>query len=237
MKSILLVEDDPNLADGLLINLEAEGYQVVHVANGNEVLAEFERGNFDLVLMDIMLPGTDGLTLCKQIRATGATLPILFITARDQTDQKVEGLLAGGDDYITKPFDINELLARVQGIFRRQAWMAAGDQIGEEYLFDGRKINFKTYEAEGPGGKFELSRKECMVMKYLIERVGEVVSRDNLLDAVWGYHTYPTNRTVDNFILKLRKIFEDDQKNAVYLETIRGVGYRFAGPQRGKPLA
>lgn len=229
MKTILLVEDDPNLADGLIINLEAEGYQVVHIDNGNLVMDEFNRGNFDLVLMDIMLPGVDGLTLCKQIRSSGATLPVLFITARDQTDQKVEGLLAGGDDYITKPFDISELLARVQGIFRRQAWMAAGDQMGDEYRFDGRFINFKTYVAKGPGGEFELTRKECMVMKYLIEREGEVVSRDNLLDAVWGYHTFPTNRTIDNFILKLRKIFEEDPKNSVYIETIRGVGYRFAG--------
>lgn len=227
MKTILLVEDDPHLADGLMINLEAEGYQVVHVDNGSQVIAEFHRGNFDLVLMDIMLPGVDGLTLCKEIRTSGSVIPVLFITARDQTDQKVEGLLAGGDDYITKPFEISELMARIQGIFRRQAWLATGDNILESYEFEGRYINFKTFEANGPGGEFVLTRKECMVMKYLIERIGEVVSRDQLLDAVWGYHTYPTNRTIDNFILKLRKIFEDDPKNAQFIETIRGVGYRF----------
>jgi len=227
MKTILLVEDDPHLADGLMINLEAEGYQVVHVDNGSQVIAEFHRGNFDLVLMDIMLPGVDGLTLCKEIRASGSVIPVLFITARDQTDQKVEGLLAGGDDYITKPFEISELMARIQGIFRRQAWLATGDNILESYEFEGRYINFKTFEAKGPGGEFVLTRKECMVMKYLIERIGEVVSRDQLLDAVWGYHTYPTNRTIDNFILKLRKIFENDPKNAQFIETIRGVGYRF----------
>jgi two-component system alkaline phosphatase synthesis response regulator PhoP len=155
-------------------------------------------------------------------------VPVLFITARDQTDQKVEGLLAGGDDYITKPFDVDELMARIQGIFRRQAWLASGDKVLDSFEFNGRYINFKTFEAKGPGGEFVLTRKECMVMKYLIERTGEVVSRDQLLDAVWGYHTYPTNRTIDNFILKLRKIFEDDPKNNVYIETIRGVGYRFA---------
>ncbi len=230
MKTILLVEDDPHLADGLLINLEAEGYQVVHVDNGSQVMNEFEKGNFDLILMDIMLPGVDGITLCKTIRTSGSKIPILFITARGETEQKVEGLLAGGDDYITKPFDVMELMARIQGIFRRQAWMATGGDIEESYEFDGRSINFKTFEAKGPGGTFELTRKECMVMKYLIERTGEVVSRDQLLDAVWGYHIYPTNRTIDNFILKLRKIFENDPKNSQYIETIRGVGYRFTNP-------
>lgn len=234
MKTILLVEDDANLADGLIINLEAEGYQVVHLDTGIEAVETFSKGNFDLILLDIMLPGVDGLTICKQVRSSGSVVPVLFITARDQTEQKVEGLLAGGDDYITKPFDISELMARIQGIFRRQAWLASSDVMKEDYEFDGRYINFKTYEAKGPGGEFTLTRRECMVMKYLIEREGQVVSRDNLLDAVWGYHTYPTNRTIDNFILKLRKIFEDDPKNSEYLETIRGVGYRFtAGKANG----
>lgn len=233
MKKILLVEDDPNLADGLLINLEAEGYQVMHVSNGSEAIPEFKRGSFDLILLDIMLPGTDGLTICKRLRAEGHKVPILFITARGQTDERIEGLVAGGDDYITKPFEMAELLARIQGIFRRQAWLAAGEeQLGGKYEFDGRTINFKTFEASGPGGEIALTHKECMVMKYLIERTGEVVSRDQLLDAVWGYHTYPTNRTIDNFILKLRKVFEDDPKNPGYIETIRGVGYRFSRPDK-----
>jgi two-component system alkaline phosphatase synthesis response regulator PhoP len=227
MKTLLLVEDDLNLADGLTMNLEAEGYQVVHVSNGSQVMEEFERGMFDLVLMDIMLPGVDGLTLCRQIRKAGDTVPILFLTARGESDQKVEGLLAGGDDYITKPFDMQELLARIQGVFRRQAWLAADSEVSDVLEWNGRRVNFRTYEAEGPGGQFKLTRKECMVVKYLVEREGEVVSRDQLLDAVWGYHIYPTNRTIDNFILKIRKIFEDDQRNPKYFETIRGVGYRF----------
>ncbi len=227
MKTILLVEDDQHLAEGLIMNLEAEGYQVVHVSDGTQAFEAFERGMFDLVLLDIMLPGVDGLTICKRLRAAGYTLPVLFITARDQTDQKIEGLLAGGDDYITKPFNVHELLARIQGIFRRQAWLATDETLSGGYEWDGRKINFKTFEAEGPGGHAQLTRKECMVLKYLIERAGEVVSRDHLLDAVWGYHIYPTNRTVDNFILKLRKIFEDDPKNPKYIETVRGTGYRF----------
>ncbi len=234
MKTILLVEDDNNLADGLVMNLEAEGYQVVHVDHGRQALNVYGDGNIDLVLLDIMLPGMDGLSICRQLRQQGETVPVLFLTARDQADERVEGLVAGGDDYITKPFDLQELLARIQGIFRRQAWLAEGEkQVAEEYRFDGRTINFKTFIAEGPGGKFDLSRRECMVAKYLIERPGQVVSRDQLLDAVWGYRAFPTNRTIDNFVLKLRKIFEEDQKNPVYFHTIRGVGYRFAGPQAG----
>lgn len=227
MKTILLVEDDPHLAEGLLMHLEAEGYETLHVDHGNQVLDEFDKGNIDLILLDIMLPGMDGLTICKRIRAAGSTVPILFITARDQADQKIEGLLAGGDDYITKPFNVNEMMARIQGIFRRQAWLAAGDAIEDRFEFDGRWIDFKTFKAQGPGGTFDLTRKECMVMKYLVERVDQVVNRDQLLDAVWGYHIYPTNRTIDNFILKLRKVFEDDPGHPRYIETVRGAGYRF----------
>jgi two-component system alkaline phosphatase synthesis response regulator PhoP len=228
MKKILLVEDDPHLADGLSMNLEGEGYEVVHFDDGKHALNEYERGNFDLLLLDIMLPGMDGLTVCKKIREQGSTVPILFITARDQAEQKVEGLVAGGDDYITKPFDVAELLARIQGIFRRQAWLSSGDILEDVYRFDGRYINFKTYLAKGPSGDFSLTRRECMVMKYLVEREGQVIARDQLLDAVWGYHIYPTNRTIDNFILKLRKVFEDDPGDPRYIETVRGVGYRFS---------
>ena len=232
MKTILLVEDDTSLADGLIMNLEGEGYQVAHVDEGNLALEAFADGNIDLILLDIMLPGMDGLTICRRLREQGETVPILFITARGQADERIEGLVAGGDDYITKPFALKELLARVAGIFRRQAWLTDADQkAAGEYTFDGRRINFRTFEAQGPGGKFSLTRRECMVAKYLIERPGQVVSRDQLLDAVWGYRAFPTNRTVDNFVMKLRKIFEDDQKEPVYFETIRGVGYRYGGPK------
>ena len=132
------------------------------------------------------------------------------------------------DDYITKPFETDELLARMQGIFRRQAWLSAKDSGEDTFEFNGRKINFSSFEAEGPGGKFKLSRKECMIVKYMVERRGEVIKRDDLLDAVWGYDSYPSSRTVDNFIVRLRKIFEDNPREPVFFETIRGVGYRFA---------
>ena len=227
MKTLLLVEDDRHVAEGLVMNLEAEGYQVVHVADGLGVMDEFHKGMFDLVLLDIMLPGVDGLTICKRLRAEGHTVPVLFVTARDQTDEKVAGLLAGGDDYITKPFSMKELLVRIQGIFRRQAWLVAKESGDDSFEFDGRRVNFRTFEASGPGGTHRLTRKECMVIKYLVERHGEVVSRDQLLDAIWGYHGFPTNRTNDNFIVRIRKIFEDNPRNPIYFETVRGVGYRF----------
>jgi len=233
VKSLLLVEDDLHLADGLCMHLEADGYEVVHVASGDMALEEFHRGNFGLIILDIMLPGMDGLTICKKLRNEGCTVPILFLTARAETDQVVEGLLAGGDDYITKPFDVKELLARIQGIFRRQAWLAAKNAIDDTFEFCGRKIHFHTFEATGPGGSFKLTRKECMVIKYLVEREGEVVKRDQLLDAVWGYRCYPTNRTVDNIIVKIRKIFENDPKNPEFFYTIRGVGYKFTRCNKG----
>jgi CheY-like chemotaxis protein len=153
MKTILLVEDDTSLADGLIMNLEGEGYQVAHVDEGNLALEAFADGNIDLILLDIMLPGMDGLTICRRLREQGETVPILFITARGQADERIEGLVAGGDDYITKPFALKELLARVAGIFRRQAWLTDTDQkTAGEYTFDGRRINFRTFEAEGMHG-------------------------------------------------------------------------------------
>lgn len=227
MKTLLLVEDDQNLAEGLTLILKSKGYEVVHVGDGRQALEETARAKFDLILLDIMLPLLDGLSVCKALRGKGDTTPVLFLTARDETDQKVEGLLAGGDDYITKPFDTEELLARIYGIFRRNAWLETVKLKKTDFKFDGRAINFRSFEASGPNGKFNLSRKECMVVKYLVEHEGEVVSRDQLLDAVWGYHSFPTNRTVDNFILKIRKIFETNPKKPVYFETVRGVGYRF----------
>jgi two-component system alkaline phosphatase synthesis response regulator PhoP len=228
LKKLLLVEDDQNLAEGLMLILKSKGYEVRHVSDGSRALAEIRNVPFDLVLLDIMLPLLDGISVCKTMRAESDTTPVLFITARDERENKLEGLLAGGDDYITKPFDTDELLARIHGIFRRISWLETERSNNSAYKFDGRTINFKTLEASGPSGKFRLSRKECMVVKYLVEQAGEAVSRDQLLDAIWGYQSFPTSRTVDNFILKIRKIFENDPKKPVYFETIRGIGYRFS---------
>ena len=227
-KKILLVEDDPSLADGLTMSLEAAGYNIVHVARGTEVMELFVNGLFDLVLMDIMLPGKDGITLCKEIRATGSTTPVLFVSARSETEERIEVILSGGDDFIAKPFDVDELKVRIHGIFRRIAWLNSESKSSNEYNFDNCHINFSQYLAKGPNGEFKLTHKECLVLKYLTEREGKVVSRDQLLDAVWGYDVFPSNRTIDNIILKLRKFFEPDQKHPKYFETIRGVGYKFS---------
>lgn len=227
MKRILIVEDEENIADGLAMNLEAEGYEVGAAADGFAALDAYHKGLFDLIILDIMIPGKDGLTVCKQIRQEGGRLPILFLSARDRQTDRVEGFLSGGDDYLTKPFDLQELLLRVAAIFRRQVWYGTVERDESLYRFDVNWVDFKTYHASGPGGEVELSQKECMTMKYLVEHHDEVVSRDMILDAVWGYHVYPSSRTIDNFILRLRKIFEPDPANPRFIHTLRGAGYRF----------
>jgi two-component system alkaline phosphatase synthesis response regulator PhoP len=232
LKKLLLVEDDKNLAEGLLLILNAKGYETVHAADGQRALDELNRGTYDLVLLDIMLPIIDGISVCKKARAQGDFTPILFLTARDAKENMIEGLLAGGDDYITKPFDIEELLARMHGIFRRNSWLSAEKSADTIYKFNGREIDFKSLKAAGPRGEFTLSKRECMVVKYLVEREGTAVGRDQLLDAIWGYANFPTHRTVDNFILKIRRIFEDRPERPVFFETVRGIGYRFVLPKK-----
>lgn len=227
MKKILVVEDEEHIAEGLQINLEAEGYEVAVAGDGIVALEMYSKGQFDLLILDIMIPGKDGLTVCKEIRDAGGRVPVLFLTARDRQSDRIEGFLSGGDDYLTKPFNLQELLLRVAAIFRRQVWYGTVEIDKSRYLFDGNWVDFKTYRAQGPGGEVELSQKECMTMKFLVEHADEVVTRDMLLDAVWGYHVYPSSRTIDNFILRLRKIFEPDQSNPRYIHTMRGAGYKF----------
>lgn len=226
-KKILIVEDEDHIADGLQINLEGEGYDTMVAPDGRAALQYWKEGEFDLIILDIMLPGMDGLEICRVIRKSGDRIPILFLSARDRDDDKVEGLLAGGDDYITKPFNLKELILRVAAIFRRQVWYASGSTEDSRYQFGEFWVDFSTYKAKGVEGEVELSQKECMIMKYLVEHADEVVTRDMLLNAVWGYNVYPSSRTVDNFIVRLRKIFEADQSHAQYIHTIRGAGYKF----------
>ncbi len=226
-KRILVVEDEEHIADGLAMNLEAEGYEVVVCGDGNAALDYYRKGFLDLIILDIMIPGKDGLAVCREIRQSGGRVPILFLTARDRQSDRVEGFLTGGDDYMTKPFDLQELLLRVAAIFRRQVWYGTVEREESRYDWHENWINFKSYLAHGPGGEVELSQKECMTMKFLVEHHDEVVSRDMILDAVWGYHVYPSSRTIDNFIVRLRKIFEPDPTVPRYIHTLRGVGYKF----------
>ncbi|MBU1318262.1 MAG: response regulator transcription factor [candidate division Zixibacteria bacterium] len=226
-KRILVVEDEEHIADGLRITLEAEGYETVVAADGNAALELWRNGAFDLIILDVMLPGTDGLEICKTIRGSGDRIPILFLTARDREDDRIAGLLAGADDYLTKPFNLKELLLRVAAMFRRQVWYGTSTLDSERYSFADFWIDFKSYRAKGVSGEEELSQKECMIMKFLVEHAEEVVTRDMILDAVWGYNLYPSSRTVDNFIVRLRKLFEENPSHPRYLHTVRGAGYRF----------
>jgi two-component system alkaline phosphatase synthesis response regulator PhoP len=226
-KRILLVEDEKHIAEGITLNLESEGFEMVWASDGHMAMEYYRAGHFDLIMLDIMLPGIDGLEVCRRIRAGLGTEPILFLTARDSLEDKRTGLSIGADDYITKPFDLEELILRIKAIFRRQAWLGSGGPGGDSFQFDGGKVNFKTFEAESPRGKFRLSNKECLLLKLFSEHPDEVLSRSAILDGVWGYNAYPSSRTVDNFVLKFRKIFEPDPAAPIYFQTEFGTGYRF----------
>lgn len=226
-KRILIVEDEEHIADGLKLNLEMAGYETVVAGDGVAALEMWKQGGFDLILLDIMLPGKNGLEVCRTIRKEAGRIPILFLTARDREDDRVAGLLAGGDDYLTKPFNLQELLLRVAAIFRRQTWYGSSELSVTRYEFGNYWVDFASYQAHGVSGAVDLSQKECMIMKFLAEHADEVVPRDAILDAVWGYNVYPSNRTVDNFIARLRKIFEADPSRPKYIHTVRGAGYKF----------
>jgi len=226
-KRILIVEDEEHIADGLQINLEAAGYKVAIAPDGNIALDMWRKGAFDLIVLDVMLPGKNGLEVCQIIRKESGWVPILFLTARDRGDDRVAGFEAGGDDYITKPFNLKELLLRIAAMFRRQVWYGTISTTSQQYKFGPNWVDFDSYRAKGIAGEFDLSQKECMIMKLFSEHINEVVDRDMILDVVWGYDAYPTSRTVDNFIVKLRKIFEPDPSQPKYIHTIRSVGYKF----------
>ncbi len=226
-KQILLVEDEKHIAEGIILNLEQEGYEIVWASDGNTALKYYNNGRFDLIILDIMLPGIDGLEVCRRIRSKLGAEPVIFLTARDSLDDKKDGLSIGADDYITKPFDLEELILRIKAIFRRQAWLGSGAASGDIYKFAGGTINFKAFEAEGKEGKFKLSNKECLLLKLFTEHPDEVLSRSAILDAVWGYNAYPSSRTVDNFILRFRKYFEPNPSESIFFHTEFGAGYKF----------
>jgi DNA-binding response OmpR family regulator len=226
-RRILIVEDERHIAEGLRLNMEGEGYEAVVAYDGQTALDMIRKGGIDLVILDLMLPVVDGFTVLSKIRDEGNRVPVLILTARSEEDDRVRGLALGGDDYLTKPFNLRELLLRIRGIFRRQIWYASEPRVGDEIRIGDGRVNFRTYQGESRGGTFTLSQKECMILRLLAENEGKVVSRDQILDAVWGYESFPTSRTVDNFIVRLRKRFEKDPANPVHIHTLRGVGYRF----------
>jgi two-component system alkaline phosphatase synthesis response regulator PhoP len=228
-KHILIVEDEEHLADALAHNLQFEGYATTVALDGEEGLKAAQAMQYDLVLLDIMMPKLDGLEVCRRIRSTGSTVPILFLTAKSSDADRLLGLKVGADDYIPKPFLLEELILRIQGIFRRQEWYSAGAREQETLSFGDATINFRTYEATTGDRTIKLTEKECMLMRLLVERSGEVVSREEILERVWGYRFPTSSRTIDNFIVRLRRYFEPDPKSPRFIESVRGVGYRFTG--------
>ncbi|HAE12786.1 MAG TPA: DNA-binding response regulator [Bacteroidetes bacterium] len=224
---ILLVEDEDHIRENLKLNLELEDYEVVAVDNGSKAIKDFREQRFDLVILDVMMPEMDGFDVCEQIRLEDLNTPILFLTAKDTSQDKIQGLKTGADDYMTKPFNLEELLLRVRNLIRRSAKTPAARKEFVEYTFGGNTINFMTYEAQGVDGRHKLTNKELKLLKLLIDRKGEVVSRQHILQTVWGYDVFPSTRTIDNFILAFRKYFEQDPKNPTYFHSIRGVGYKF----------
>ena len=228
MKRILLVEDEENIRDVVKLNLEMEDYEVVPAGTGKIALKHFNEQHFDLIVLDVMLPEVDGFAVCEQVRLKNMEVPIIMLTAKDTSLDRITGLKRGADDYLTKPFNLEELLLRVNKLIKRSD-KSDRSATQESYEFGNNKVNFVTYEATGNPGDFTLTKKEAMLLKLLIDRRGEVVSRQQILQAVWGYDVYPSTRTIDNFILSFRKYFEEDPKNPQYFLSVRGVGYKFMG--------
>jgi two-component system, OmpR family, alkaline phosphatase synthesis response regulator PhoP len=227
---VLVVEDDAHLAAGVVENLRAEGYEVDTLADGRKAVDWFDSHSCDLIVLDVMLPGMDGFAVCSTLRDRGTKTPVLFLTALGDAADRVRGLEAGGDDYLAKPFHLQEFLLRVRAILRRWDWYRASVRAsGTEILkFAGNEVDFRAFRGRSWNGEVqELTEKEAMILKVLAETPGEIVSREDLLEKVWGYDVFPSTRTVDNFILRLRKRFERDPANPVHFLTVWGVGYRF----------
>lgn len=228
-RSILLVEDEENLHEALKLNLELEGYEVTSAFDGVAALKAVQDEYFDLIILDVMLPEIDGFSVTQNIRLTNNEVPILILSARSTGEDRVLGLKKGADDYLTKPFNLEELLLRVQKLINKNQRLQDRTTVGETYSFGGHNVNFKAQEAQtADGQKIELSKKETMLLKLLIENKNEVVPREKILQSVWGYNVYPTTRTIDNFILNFRKYFEADSRNPKYFHSVRGVGYKYS---------
>jgi two-component system alkaline phosphatase synthesis response regulator PhoP len=229
MSKILIVEDEPEMVLGLKDNFEFEGYEVATAADGVAGLEQARALKPDLIVLDIMLPKLSGLEVCKTLRGEGVATPIVMLTARGQEVDKVVGLELGADDYVTKPFSVRELMARVKAILRRAD---GSPRRLSRYAFGEVDLDFEVYRATRQGRPLELSPREFELLRYLIERKGETVSRDKLLEDVWGYENYPSTRTVDTHIAKLRAKIGDSGSDPRYVLTIHGMGYKFVDPDK-----
>lgn len=226
--SILLVEDEEHLHHALKLNLELEHYTVTSAFDGAEALKAIEAEHFDLIIMDVMLPEIDGISVTESIRVHNLEVPILMLSAKSTSADKILGLKKGADDYITKPFNLEELLIRVEKLISRNKKNNDKDSIQQEFIFGKNKIDFKAQVAVNfQNQQISLSKKEILLLKLLIENKNEVVTREKILQIVWGYNVYPTTRTIDNFILNFRKYFEKDSRSPQFFHSVRGVGYKF----------
>jgi DNA-binding response OmpR family regulator len=223
---ILIVEDEPNMVAGLRDNFEYEGYEVITAADGMEGLSQALANSPDLVILDVMMPRMSGLDVCKQLRSKRPSLPVIMLTARGQEVDKVVGLELGADDYVTKPFSIRELIARVKAVLRR-AQVLPKEQ--DRYSFGDVEVDLRSYRVSRRGKPVEFSAKEFELLKHFLCHSGETLSRDRLLDEVWGYDNYPTTRTVDAHIVRLRQKLEPVPDSPKFFLTVHGVGYKFVG--------
>jgi len=224
MQRICLVEDERSIGEIIQLNLELEGYEIIWKNNGTDASAYFNKTlNFDLIILDVMLPGVNGIDLCLQIREK-SDVPILFLSAKGTTTDRIQGLKSGGNDYLPKPFDLEELLLRVKILVSTNIIEAIEKAIIGDY-----EVNFKSFVLinVNTSEELKLSKKEIALIELFLNRAGEVVSRDEILDKIWGKDQFPTSRTIDNYILNLRKIFEKDPKSPRFFHSIRGVGYKF----------
>ncbi len=249
---VLVVEDEKHLADGLRFNLEAEGYQVQVEETGEAALERLapDMPPYDIAVLDVMLPGKDGFTVISEMRQAGQFIPTLMLTARGHPEDVLKGFAAGADDYLTKPFELSILIARIRGLLRRREWLRAAvpdvpvttsapevsatPAAKDRFLFRGKSVEFGLLELRVHGQVFPLTLMEVNVLRYLIEHEGKPVSRKKMLEEVWGLHEDTDTRAIDNFIVRLRRYIEEDPANPRHLLTVRGVGYRFVAEPQAK---
>jgi two-component system alkaline phosphatase synthesis response regulator PhoP len=224
-EKILIIEDEADLVKGLKLNLADEGYEVDWASDGREGLRRALEEAPDLVILDIMLPGMNGLEVCRELRQKKANIPVIMLTAKGEEVDKVVGLEIGADDYITKPFSVRELLARIKAHLRREKMEPRN--VPKTFAFGDVEVDFVHFKVRRAGREFDLTSLEVDILKYLVAHKGEVVSREALLDKIWGYEKFPTTRTIDNHILKLRKKIEEDPSRPRHIFSIYGEGYRF----------
>lgn len=224
MKKMLIIEDDPAILFGLKTAFENEDYQVATAEDGGKGHKLASSGDYDIIILDLMLPIKNGFDICRELREGGLKTPLLMLTSKKDEIDKVVGFEIGADDYVTKPYSLRELIARVKALLRRST---PENKTPENYEFDGITVEFKKLDAFRNGCAIGLSVREFEILKFFVEREGQVVSRNDLLDNIWGYDNYPTTRTVDNYILSLRKKIENDTSNPKHIITVHTVGYKF----------